>query len=299
MRPAPGTSARYVTEAYLREVEAEQAVKGNPTLDRRAAGRRSHHEPPGEQLAYSGGSSLPPNLKTAPDQQRRALTTGSSTPLGVSTRSRRSTGRCGWTVFLASTRQPADGKSVWRKCQWRGCSHCGPELRERNLTHDIGNMAGQQMTRRVVAAKVWPAVREKIKRAGGLRVYYPQPGGMLAVYATAGLVGEVVADHAQALASDYRRIPNGKAIRRSREWALNPKASTGSKTWRQLGTSAVTDRVPWILRDLGLYRGEVDEGAVPLEAWEVHNFTVPPRHTSEFARFVDAFDLKRRRRVAA
>jgi len=162
-------------------------------------------------------------------------------------------------------------------------------------------MAGRRMVRRVIARAAWPAVREKIKRAGGQRFYYPQRGGMLAVYATAGLVGEVVGDQAQALASDYARIPNGKAIRRSREWALNPKPAKGdrSKAWKQLGTSPVTDRVPAILRDLGLYRGEVDEGAVPLEAWEVHNFTVPPLYTSEFDRFTEAVGLGKRRRAAA
>jgi hypothetical protein len=204
-------------------------------------------------------------------------------------------------VLLHKAAAPADGKAVWRKCQWRGCSHCGPELRERNLAHDLGNMAGRPMTRRLVARTVWPAVREKIKRAGGLRVYYPQPGGMLAVYATAGLLGEVVGDHAQALASDYARIPNGQAIRRSREWALDPKPAKGDgpKAWRQLGTSPVTDQLPAILRDLGLYRGEVDEGAVPLEAWEVHNFTVPPLLTREFDRFAYAVGLGKRRKAAA
>jgi hypothetical protein len=200
-------------------------------------------------------------------------------------------------VFLHKANAPADGKAVWRKCQWRGCSHCGPDLRERNLAHDLANMAGRRMTRRVVARAVWPAVREKVKRAGGLRVYYPQPDGMLAVYATAGLVGEVMGDHAETLASDYGRIPNGAAIRRSREWALNPKPAGSGKggSWKQLGTSAVTDRVPAILRQLGLYRGEVDEAAVPLEAWEVHNFTVPPLQTSAFDRFKYAVGLHQER----
>lgn len=208
-------------------------------------------------------------------------------------------------MLLQKAAAPADGKAVWRKCQWRGCSHCGPELRERNLAHDLGNMAGRQMTRRLISRAVWPAVREKIKRAEGLRFYYPQPGGMLAVYATAGMTGEVVTDHAEALASDYARIPNGAAIRRSKQWTLNPKGGKGDrpKAWKSLGTSPVTDRLPEILEDLGLYRGEVDEGAVPLEAWEVHNLTVPPLHTSAFARLVDAIGLersgKRRRKAVA
>jgi hypothetical protein len=207
-------------------------------------------------------------------------------------------------VFLHKTASPADGKAVWRKCQWRGCSHCGPELRERNLGHDLGNMAGRRVTRRVVARSAWSTVRAKIKAAGGQRVYYPQPGGMLAVYATAGMTGEVVEDLAAALAGDYARIPNGASIRRSKAWSLNPK-SGGKRTWKQLGTSAVTDRVPTILGGLGLYRNEVDEVAVPLEAWEVHNFTVPPLQTSAFDRFAFAVGLersrpgKRRRKAAA
>ena len=196
-------------------------------------------------------------------------------------------------MFLHKSASPADGKAVWRKCQWRGCTHCGPELRERNLGHDLGNMAGQPITRRLVARSAWPRLRAKIKRVGGERVYYPQPGGMLAVYATAGMTGEVVEDLAESLARDYARIPNGASIRRSRAWALNPARGKADRpaAWKQLGTSAVTDRVPAILRDLGLYRDEVDEAAVPLEAWEVHNFTVPPLQTSAFDRFAYAVGL--------
>jgi hypothetical protein len=145
----------------------------------------------------------------------------------------------------------------------------------------------------VVTRAAWPALRAKIKRAGGLRVTYPQPNGMLAVYATSGsMTGTVVMDAPQQLADDYEAIPRGESIRRSDEWALNPKVKRlGPPRWRSLGTSSVPDRVPVILRQLGLYRGEVDEGAVPLEAWEVHNFTVPERDTSAFDRFAFAVGL--------
>jgi hypothetical protein len=188
-----------------------------------------------------------------------------------------------------------DGKAVWAKCQARGCPDCGPEIRERNLAHDLANMVDRQMIRRVVARSAWPALRAKIKRAGGLRVTYPQPGGMLAVYATAGsMTGTVVMDAPAQLAADYEGIPRGESIRRSGEWALNPKVKRlGPPRWRSLGTSTVTDRIPLILHGLGLYRGEVDEGAVPLEAWEVHNFTVPERDTSAFDRFAFAVGLVR------
>jgi hypothetical protein len=196
---------------------------------------------------------------------------------------------------------------VWQKCQARGCPDCGPEIRERNLAHDLANMADRQMIRRVVARSAWPALRARIKRAGGLRVVYPQPGGMLAVYATAGsMTGTVVMDAPAQLASDYEAIPRGESIRRSKAWAMNPqvKGSPGASAWASLGTSPVTERVPEILRGLGLYRGEVDEGAVPLEAWEVHNFTVPDRDTRAFDRFAYAVGLdqapaRKRRRAAA
>jgi hypothetical protein len=128
---------------------------------------------------------------------------------------------------------------------------------------------------------------------------------MLAVSATAGsMTGTVVMDAPAQLAADYEGIPRGEGIRRSKEWALNPKVkAAGPPSWVSLGTSPVTDRVPAILRDLGLYRGEVDEGAVPLDAWEVHNFTVPELDSSAFDRFAFAVGLdassRKRRRAAA
>jgi hypothetical protein len=175
------------------------------------SGAPSHHEPTVKHGAVKPGRvSLPgphPEQQTLADLRRRVVTPLGSNPLGVSARDRRSRGRCGWTNFLQDTRRPADGKAVWYKCQARGCPDCGPEIRERNLAHDLANMANRQMIRRVVARSAWRAVLAKIKRAEGLRVVYPQPDGMLAVYATAGLTGTVVMDAPQQLADDYERIP--------------------------------------------------------------------------------------------
>jgi hypothetical protein len=179
-------------------------------------------------------------------------------------------------------------------------------LRERNLGHDLANLAGHRVVRRVLAGSAWPAARAKVKRAKGLRVTYPQPGGMLAVYATAGLTGAVVDDLAAALASDYARIPDGARICRSKEWALRPAHGKADRPvgWRSLGTSAVPDRVPLVLQDLGLYRGEVAADLLSSHAWEAHDFAVPPRGSDAWQRFEYAVGLhrshpaKRRRRAA-
>jgi hypothetical protein len=210
----------------------------------------------------------------------------------VSGRTRRSTGRCGWTNFLQQANDPAKGRAVWQKCQARHCAHCGPELRERNLAHDLANLATHQVVRRVLARSAWPAVRAKIKRAEGLRITYPQPGGMLAVYATAGLTGAVVDDLATALASDYARIPDGARICRSRGWALQPARGKDRPVgWRSLGTSRIPERVPQVLQDLGLYRGEVAADLLSSHAWEAHNFTVPARGSAAYQQFEYAVAL--------
>jgi hypothetical protein len=158
-------------------------------------------------------------------------------------------------------------------------------------------MAGHRMVRRVVAKTAWAAVRAKIKRADGLQVHYPQPGGMLAVYATAGLTGAVVEDHAEALADDYSRIPAGQRIGRSRAWAL--RAGGGKDrppAWRSLGKSKIPAQVPDILRRLGLYRDEVAPEALSAQAWEAHNFTIPEVGSAGFDRFAYEVGLHRSHR---
>jgi hypothetical protein len=241
----------------------------------------------------------------AAELRRRARTPRGLGSRAVSERTRRSTGRCGWTDFLAQASNPTRGRAVWRKCQARNCGHCGPELRERNLGHDLANLAGHRVVRRLIDRSAWPAVRAKVKRAGGLRVTYPQPGGMLALYATAGVTGAVVDDLAATLASDYARIPDGARICRSREWALRPARKADRPVgWRSLGTSAVPERVPLVLQDLGLYRSEVAADLLSAHAWEAHDFTVPAPDSAAFQRFAYAVGLhrthraKRRRRTA-
>jgi hypothetical protein len=170
---------------------------------------------------------------------------------------------------------------VWQKCEARSCLHCGPELRERDLAHDLGHLTkdGRPVLRRVIANEdaTWNRLRAKIKRAGSGWVAYPQRDGTLVVYAHAGMTGALVTEPTDELASDYEGIPPNERIRRPREWALHTKSAgaAGTPSWKLLGATTKTDRVPDILRRLGLYRGEVDEGAVPLNAWEVHNFEVP------------------------
>jgi hypothetical protein len=291
VRPTPFSAL----EAYERDVEAEQAVK--PTaLDRRAAARVQHRDTPVKQVASKPGGDLPdpPNPS---DLQRRALTARGSSSRGVSARTRRSTSRCGWTNFLQQLAKPTNGRAVWQKCGARECGHCGPELRERDLGHDLANMAGQAMTRRVVAKAAWAAVRAKIKRADGLQVHYPQPGALVAVYATAGLTGAVVEDHAASLAADYSRIPAGQRIGRSRAWAL--RAGGGKDrppAWRSLGKSKIPAQVPDILRRLGLYRSEVEPDALSAQAWEAHNFAVPEVGSVSFDRFAYEVGLHRSHR---
>jgi hypothetical protein len=61
--------------------------------------------------------------------------------------------------------------SQWRACLGRGCPACGPVVRQRNLTHDRGNLAGApQVTRRLVSRGAWPEARAGIRAAGGRRV---------------------------------------------------------------------------------------------------------------------------------
>jgi hypothetical protein len=242
----------------------------------------------------------------AAEQGQRALTPSRSEPRAVSAHTRRSTGRCGWTDFLQQASNPTRGRAVWRKCEARSCGCCGPVLRERNLGHDLANLTGHTVVRRVLARSAWRAALAKIKRAEGLRVTYPQPGGMLAVYATAGLTGAVVDDLAESLASDYGRIPDGARICRSREWALRPAHGKADRPvgWRSLGTSAVPERVPLVLQDLGLYRGEVAAELLSSHAWEAHDFAVPAPDSNTWQRFTYAVGLrcthraKRRRRTA-
>jgi hypothetical protein len=207
-------------------------------------------------------------------------------------------------VVLESTRRPGDGKGVWQKCEGRGCDYCGPAIREQDLAHDLGNLvrSGRPVVRRVVVDDdaTWKRLRAKIKRAAdregveGGWTAYPQAGGMLAVFAVVGMTGALVTDLADELASDYGGIPPNGRIRRPRCWSLHkaPAKGSGEKAYRPVGATIKTDQVPDILRRLGCYRGEVDEGAVPGTAWEAHNLMVPPRHTREFDRFVDALGLE-------
>jgi hypothetical protein len=306
VRPAP------FTMAAIAEAETGQAVKpgaghtpaGCSQAGQPGNGALEHLEGAGERLASTGGW-RPRTPDTPSEQGRRALTARGSGSRGVSARTRRSTGRCGWTNFLQQMAKPDKGRAVWQKCGARECAHCGPELRERDLGHDVANMAGRRMTRRVVAKAAWAAVRAKIKRAGGLRVAYPQPGGMVAVYATAGLTGAVVEDHAASLAADYGRIPAGQRIGRSRAWAL--RAAGGKDrpaAWRSLGKSRIPAQVPDILRRLGLYRDEVNPEGLSAQAWEAHDFTVPEQDSPAFDRFAYEVGLHRshrgrRRREAA
>jgi hypothetical protein len=141
----------------------------------------------------------------------------------------------------------------------------------------------------------WVAMRARLKRAESGWVAYPQMDGTLTVYAHAGMTGALVTCLTDELASDYAGLPPNARIRRPREWALHKQAAGGGeRTWKLLGASTVTDRAPDILRGLGLYRGEVDEAAVPANAWEVHDFTVP--NTSATMRLLEqAFDLERGR----
>jgi hypothetical protein len=214
-------------------------------------------------------------------------------------------------MLLQSGKRPADGKAVWQRCEARGCEHCGPPLAEANLAHDIGNLvaAGRPVLARVVKndPATWKRLVAKIKRASSGWVAYPQPDGSLLVYANAGMTGALVGDVAGHLGRAYGRIPEGARIRRPRAWALHkgaPKAE--AKSWKLLGSSAVTDRVPDVLQRLGLYRGEADEAAVPLNAWEVHNFEVPALESLAFRQLEQALGLERgcarpgrRRRPAA
>jgi hypothetical protein len=188
---------------------------------------------------------------------------------------------------------------VWQKCEARGCLHCGPAKREQDLAHDVAKLAGQPVLRRVIDPKAWSAVRAKIKRAGSGWVAYPQRDGSLVVYAHAGITGALVSCLPDELASDYAGLPVGARIRRPREWALHTGTGKGGeRTWKRLFTSTVTDRVPDVLRRLGLYRGEVDEAAVPLHAWEVHNFTVPPLESQAYRLLEQALTDDRRRAAA-
>jgi hypothetical protein len=201
--------------------------------------------------------------------------------------------------FLAQTSNPTRGRAVWQRCQARNCDHCGPELRERNLGHDLANLTGHRVVRRLLDRSAWPAARAKIKRADGLRVTYPQPGGMLAVYATAGLTGAVVDDLAAALASDYARLPDGARICRSRAWALRPARGSADRPvgWRSLGTSAAPERTPLVLQHLGLYRGQVAPNLLSAHVWEAHDFTVPAPDSAAFQRFAYAVGLHRSHRA--
>jgi hypothetical protein len=138
----------------------------------------------------------------------------------------------------------------------------------------------------------WEALRARLKRAESGWVVYPQMDGTLTVYFHAGTAGALVTCLTDELASDYAGLPANERIRRPRRWALHKQASGGGeRTWKLLGASTKTHRAPDILRSLGLYRGEADEAAVPLNAWEVHDFTVPS--TSATMRLLEqAFDLE-------
>jgi hypothetical protein len=212
-------------------------------------------------------------------------------------------------VLLQSTKRPDAGKAVWQKCEARGCPDCGPALRERDLAHDLANLSksGRPVVRRVVdvfgeaGEATWKRLREKVKRAAAAEgveggwTAYPQHGRMLVVYAVVGMTGALVGDLADELADDYQGIPAGERIRRPRCWSLNPQASGrggGEKSYRLLGASTVTDRTPDKLKRLQLYRDQVDDGAIPTTAWEVHNFTVPPLESLAYRALVEAFDLE-------
>jgi hypothetical protein len=205
--------------------------------------------------------------------------------------------RCGWTNVIQSRRDPSIGRTIWTKCKRRVvCPHCGPQLRQRDLERDLAVLDGHPVVRALKAQSAWVSVRARIKRAGGTWRAYPQPGGMLAVYATAGMLGEPVAELAGMLAGDYDRMPRRQRIHRKapdakpanlEEPAVKPERPDG---WRSLGMGGIPpEEVPGILRKRGVWTGQVPADRVPASAWEVHQFTCPPTDSREFVRL--AFEL--------
>jgi hypothetical protein len=195
---------------------------------------------------------------------------------------------------------------VWQKCEARGCAYCGPGIREHNLAHDLANLvaSGRPVVRRVVDdfdPATWRRLRAKVKRAAdregveGGWVAYPQHDRTLVVFAVVGMTGALVTSLTDELADAYAGLPAGAAIRRPRCWALHPKVSGGrggEPAWRLVGASTVTDRTPDVLKRLGLYRDQVDEGAIPTTAWEVHNFTMPAAESRAYRLLEQAFGLE-------
>jgi hypothetical protein len=209
--------------------------------------------------------------------------------------------------LLESTRRPGAGKAVWQRCEARGCDYCGPAKRERDLAHDLANLAasGRPVVRRVVDdfdPATWRRLRAKVKRAAdasgveGGYVAYPQHGRVLVVFAVVGMTGALVTNLTDELADAHAGLPAGAAIRRPRCWALNPQGAGshggGEKAWRLVGASTVTDRTPDVLKRLGLYRDQVDEGAIPTTAWEVHNFAMPAAESRAYRLLEQAFGLE-------
>lgn len=315
-------------------VEAEQPVKpgaGQTPAGCFPAGQAGsdalgHHRPPvkqsaGQRRAGALRNPTTPTPKTTSDQQERAAFTQRTKPLGKGALPPRPRARCGWTLLLQSTKRPTDGKAVWQKCDARDCPDCGPAKQERNLAHDLVNLSksGRPVVRRVVDdfdPATWKRLRAKIKRAAAVAgveggwVAYPTRDRMLVVFAVVGMVGELVTNLADELADAYAGLPAGEKIRRPHCWALNRKPAgkgDAEKSFRTLGASTVTHRTPEVLKRLRLYRDQVDEVAVPTDAWEAHNFTVPPLESLAYRALVEAFDLeegkgkpsKRRGRAAA
>jgi hypothetical protein len=198
--------AELTAGGYLPRPGTERAVKGHPTLDRRAGGRIDHLEGPGEQSASKEGW-RPPTPSTP---SMSSFSRGFAVPLEESDTV------CGTVVLF----RLEDGRLLARRvdCRTKACDRCGPRLRAAAAKLWAQVMAGQVVYRLLVADADWSRYQRKLRKVGAEYGVIPAPDGWRVVYTTAP-IGEPLIMYKKALTSDFAAMPSDRRQKRlSTRW---------------------------------------------------------------------------------
>jgi hypothetical protein len=240
--------------------EAEQAVKGHTTLDRRAGTRVQHHGAPVEQVASIEGW-RPRTSTTPPDQRDRPPMSSSSMesqpPIELDDICPRAQGR----LF----RRP-DGNLVYRlmPCGTKACAWCGPRLRAKWASQWAHAMAGDVVHRLVVTDAELAKLRRRKALQGAELGHIPGPAGTRVVYSSVSLGDdtEAVTDKIGALTRDFAAMPSDTRRRfLSPGWAqvvadAEAEAEATREPWECLGrVGRPMAQVRIIATELGLLVG--------------------------------------------
>jgi hypothetical protein len=272
MRPAAGTSADYAEGGYLRDVAAEQAVKGGgdqtprspaSTLDRRATARRTHHEPPGDPVASQRRAGALRKSNTPPDQHE-------CPPFSIGKPDREKHGHkpspragCGKVWSGPSKTDPDIWMAKWFPDRTMDCPNCGPWVRAQKAAAYLAKIGDQQLYQRVVP-KEWETSKRALRRAEADYLQVPTVDRERLVLVNQPRPGwEPVADNQALVTAAIAAAPAGgdMNISASRAWQIAvPRSKPADKPERQAYDLrylvGVGLHLRQVTRDLGLYLEE-------------------------------------------